>query len=153
MHTPSIFQRFAKLLGIEERHAEDALHSERVANQVISRRSFIGAAGALAGATMFAFPKSVQDEVRELTKPKRHGSTLRSFDRLLKERYSDASWEPLADDPYLQTLKKDDHIFVAGDAQNYEKGMPLVISTGGGGLGGSLVITAVDQKRGIITLG
>jgi hypothetical protein len=112
----------------------------------------MGAAGVLAGAALFSFPKSAQDEVRELTKRTHHGSTLSSFDRLLKERYSDASWKPLANDQYLSALKKDDHLFMGSDAQNYEIGMPLVIGTGGKGFGGSLVVTAVDHERGIITL-
>jgi hypothetical protein len=78
------------MLGIEECHAEDALHSERVAKHVISRRSFFGAAGALAGAAVFSIPTPMQDEVKRLTAPKHRGSMLTQFDALLKERYMDA---------------------------------------------------------------
>lgn len=50
-----MLDRFAKLLGIRPDQAEDALRSERVAKHVVSRRSFFGAAAALAGGTLFSF--------------------------------------------------------------------------------------------------
>ena len=106
----TIWQRFASMLGIEERHAEDALHSERVARHV-TRRGFLGAAGALAGASLFSFASVGDAEVAELKREfdgvmrKPSGSTLTRFDALLKERYKDVAWEPLGSDPYLKHIK------------------------------------------------
>ena len=41
------------MLGIAEHQAEDALHSERAARAVLSRRSFFAAGAALAAGTAF----------------------------------------------------------------------------------------------------
>src|SRR5690348_3548128 len=63
-------RRFAHLVGIAPDYAEDALHSERGAKLVLSRRVFIGgamvatAAIALPVSRVFAFP-------RKLTPPPR----------------------------------------------------------------------------------
>ena len=51
--------RFAKLLGLPTHQAEDALHSERAARAVLSRRSFFAAGGALAAGTAFSFGRQV----------------------------------------------------------------------------------------------
>ena len=107
----TIWQRFAKMLGIEERHAEDALHSERVAKHVVSRRSFIGAAGALAGASLFSFASVGDAEAAELKREfdaivrKPHGSTLTQFDAMLKERYSAPSIAYLNPNDYTALMK------------------------------------------------
>lgn len=50
----SALQTFARMLGIAEHQAEDALHSERAAKAVLSRRSFFAAGAALAAGTAFA---------------------------------------------------------------------------------------------------
>jgi hypothetical protein len=46
---------FAQLLGLKESRAEDALHSERAARAVLSRRNFFAASGALATGVGFSF--------------------------------------------------------------------------------------------------
>lgn len=51
-----MLQRFACMLGLRDDQAEDGLESERVAQHVLSRRSFLGAAGALASGAVFSFP-------------------------------------------------------------------------------------------------
>lgn len=48
--------RFAKLLGLPHHQAEDALHSERAARAVLTRRSFFAAGGAMAASLAFSFP-------------------------------------------------------------------------------------------------
>lgn len=45
----------AKLLGVRQDLAEDALHSERAARAVLTRRSLLAAAGAMASGTVFGF--------------------------------------------------------------------------------------------------
>lgn len=50
-----MLDKFAALLGIRPDQAEDALYSERAARHVVSRRSFFGAAGALATGAAFSF--------------------------------------------------------------------------------------------------
>lgn len=50
-----MLDKFAKLLGIHRDQADDALRSERVAKHVIGRRSFFGAAAALASGAVFSF--------------------------------------------------------------------------------------------------
>ena len=116
MSEPTILQRFARLLGVEERHAEDALHSERAAKHVLSRRSFFGVSAAMAGAAAFSIPTPVEAAVKLL--PADFGkrmagggatgcSSILTFDRLLKERYSDDFVKGLtfSADPYLAHLK------------------------------------------------
>jgi hypothetical protein len=53
----------ARLIGIQEHQAEDALYNERAAqfslSQALSRRSFISAGAALAAGTAFSFYKQV----------------------------------------------------------------------------------------------
>jgi hypothetical protein len=46
---------FAKMLGINPRIAEDALHSDRAARVALSRRNLFAAAGAMATGTAFGF--------------------------------------------------------------------------------------------------
>ena len=56
-HPPgSALAQFAKLLGLPAHHAEDALHSERAARAVLSRRSFFAAAGAMASGLVVSVP-------------------------------------------------------------------------------------------------
>lgn len=52
----AIWSEFAKLVGVAPRHAEAALHSERVAQGVLSRRAMFSATAALAAGTVFGFP-------------------------------------------------------------------------------------------------
>ena len=117
MSEPTILQRFARLLGVEERHAEDALHSERAAKHVLSRRSFFGVSAAMAGAAAFSIPTPVEAAVKLLpdgyfakrmyTGGATGCSTLTTFDALLKELYSDEFVKGLtfSADPYLAHLK------------------------------------------------
>ena len=114
---PTIWQRLSGMLGIREDQAEDALHSERAANLVLSRRSFFGVSGALIAGTAFAFPTPAKDEARRLTAGEagmflradgtwQRAQSLTSFDRLLKERYSDGVRNLVwSDDPYLKAIK------------------------------------------------
>ncbi len=46
-------RQFARLLGLSDDLAEDALHSERAARHVVSRRTFFGVAGAMATGLVF----------------------------------------------------------------------------------------------------
>lgn len=57
-----MLDRFAKLLGIRPDQAEDALHSERAAKHVVSRRSFFGASAALTAGTVFSFPVEAEEK-------------------------------------------------------------------------------------------
>lgn len=50
-------QRFATMLGIGEHQAEDALHSERAARAVLSRRNLFAAGAAMAAGSAFSFAK------------------------------------------------------------------------------------------------
>lgn len=53
----SALQYFASMLGIAQHQAEDALHAERAAHAVLSRRSFFAAGAALAsGLVMVEIP-------------------------------------------------------------------------------------------------
>ena len=74
--------RFARLLGLPAHQAEDALHSERAARAVLSRRSFFAASGAMAAGTGFAFGAPASSR---LTWP------------------LDVSWEPAFGGPALMT--------------------------------------------------
>ncbi len=49
----SALRQFARLLGLSDDLAEDALHSERAARHVVSRRTFFGAGCALAAGMVF----------------------------------------------------------------------------------------------------
>lgn len=137
----TIWQRFANLLGIEERHAEDALYSERVAKHVVSRRSFLGAAGALAGAAVFAFPAPAQDEA------KRIGSGLKNIQELMKRQFSVGPQQIFMNPRDYEMLRAElqdlppierDKFCPQGQAFIMPKPPPLTI-------------VAIDQKRGIIT--
>jgi hypothetical protein len=44
------------MLGVPQHQAEDALHSERAARAVISRRNLFAAGGALAAGAVWSFP-------------------------------------------------------------------------------------------------
>jgi len=50
----------AKLLGVKRHQAEDALHSERAARAVLSRRELFAASGALAAGAVFSFANPVR---------------------------------------------------------------------------------------------
>jgi len=50
----SALSMLAKMLGVGEHQAEDALHSERCARVALSRRGFFAAGAALAGGAVFA---------------------------------------------------------------------------------------------------
>jgi hypothetical protein len=53
----SALQSFARMLGIAQHQAEDALHSEHAARAVLSRRSFFAAGASLAsGLVMVEIP-------------------------------------------------------------------------------------------------
>lgn len=49
---------FAHLLGIADRQAEDALHSEDTAKLVVGRRGFIAVTGLVAAGSVFSFAKT-----------------------------------------------------------------------------------------------
>lgn len=49
----------ARLLGIKPDHAEDALHSERAARAVLTRRNLFAAGGALAAGSVFSFGRPI----------------------------------------------------------------------------------------------
>lgn len=49
----SALQKLARMLGVGEHQAEDAMHSERAAKAALSRRNLFAAAGALAAGTVF----------------------------------------------------------------------------------------------------
>lgn len=99
-------ESFARLLGIKDDQAEDALTSERVARHV-TRRGFLGAAGALVGGTLFSFGT---EEPRTLFLREdgtwHGGSSLTRFDAFLKERYSADRVEELVwrGDPFFALL-------------------------------------------------
>jgi hypothetical protein len=57
----SFLDRFARLLGLPPEDAEDALHSDRAARAVLTRRSFFAAAGAMAAGTAFSFAPPVDE--------------------------------------------------------------------------------------------
>lgn len=49
----SALKTLARMLGVAPRLAEDALHSERAAQAVLSRRNLFAAAGAMAAGAVF----------------------------------------------------------------------------------------------------
>lgn len=91
---------FARMLGVKDEHAEDALHSEHVAHHV-TRRGFLGAAAALAGGSVFSFgPAGTIDsyEFRLVAYPALvivNPLTALRFGAMLKERYSDVAIDRL----------------------------------------------------------
>lgn len=52
----TILSTFARLIGIPERLAEDALHSERAARHTLSRRGMMGALAAMAAGSVVSLP-------------------------------------------------------------------------------------------------
>lgn len=52
----TILATFARLIGIPERLAEDALHSERAARHTLSRRGMMGALAAMAAGSVVSLP-------------------------------------------------------------------------------------------------
>jgi hypothetical protein len=53
-------QTLARMLGVPQHQAEDALHSERAARAVISRRNLFAAGAAMVGASAFSFAAPVK---------------------------------------------------------------------------------------------
>jgi len=111
-----MLDKFAKLLGVRRDQAEDALQSERAAKLVVSRRSFLGVGAALATGALFSFP-GVEAEAPQIVAPQLAiassgrglGSTLTTFDALLRERYLNSDRiEPLLypPSPILGMLEK-----------------------------------------------
>jgi hypothetical protein len=49
-------QVLARMLGVPQHQAEDALHSERAARAVLSRRNLLAAGAALAAGATWSFP-------------------------------------------------------------------------------------------------
>jgi hypothetical protein len=49
-------ETIARMLGVAPRHAEDALHSERAARAVLTRRNLFAAGAALASGAVFSIP-------------------------------------------------------------------------------------------------
>ena len=49
-------QTFAKMIGVPEHQAEDALHSERAARATLTRRNLFAGGAALAAGSVFSFP-------------------------------------------------------------------------------------------------
>lgn len=69
---------FARMLGLQSRHAEDALHSEQAARLVVSRRGFLGASALLAAGSVFSFaPPGPMSSVQLLV----NGNVVRSWSR------------------------------------------------------------------------
>lgn len=61
----SILNEFARMVGVEPRLAEDALHSERCAKAVLSRRALFGGAAVLASGIAFGFaPEPAEPDVK-----------------------------------------------------------------------------------------
>mgnify|MGYP001617055425 CR=1 FL=1 len=116
-----MLDRFAKLLGIRPDQAEDALHSERAAKHVVSRRSFLGVGAALATGAIFSFGAGGEVAERAITVA-RPGSMLTSFDKLLKGIYSDGRIGPLVyrDSPFFGMAKITD-----ADRQAFGAGLHL----------------------------
>ncbi len=52
----SFLKTFAKMIGVPEHQAEDALHSERAARATLTRRNLFAAGAALAAGSVFSFP-------------------------------------------------------------------------------------------------
>jgi len=50
-----MLSEFARLIGVAERHAEDALYSERAAQAALGRRGFLAVGAALVAGTAFSF--------------------------------------------------------------------------------------------------
>jgi hypothetical protein len=48
-------QTFAKMIGVPEHQAEDALHSERAAHATLTRRNLFAGGAALAAGSAFSF--------------------------------------------------------------------------------------------------
>ena len=82
----------ARLLGIRPDQTEDALRSERAARAALNRRGFllagVTASAALATGAIWSIPAVAIDE--PIIKVTRHGSSLTTFDSLLKQYYSDS---------------------------------------------------------------
>lgn len=55
----SALGKLARMLGIRDDQAEDALHNERAARLALSRRSFVGVGAALATGAAFGFYKKL----------------------------------------------------------------------------------------------
>jgi len=55
----SFLKQFARLIGVREYQAEDALTNERAAKLTLSRRSFLGVSSALVVGTAFGFYKQL----------------------------------------------------------------------------------------------
>jgi len=56
-------QTFAKMIGVPEHQAEDALHSERAARATLTRRNLFAGGAALAAGSVFSFPTLVATPV------------------------------------------------------------------------------------------
>lgn len=52
----SILSTFSRLVGVPDRFAEDALHSERAARHTLSRRGMMGALAAMAAGSVMPLP-------------------------------------------------------------------------------------------------
>lgn len=53
----------ARMLGIKPELAEDALHSERAARAVLTRRNLFAASGALAAGSVFSFGAAAESAI------------------------------------------------------------------------------------------
>jgi len=106
-----VIDALARLLGIRPDQTEDALRSERAARATLNRRGFL-LAGATAGAALatgaiFSLPSVEVAESIVVAKGLQPGSTLTSFDYLLKQHYLNADkleallYEP---SPFLQMI-------------------------------------------------
>lgn len=56
----SALAKLARMLGIDEHQAEDALHSERAARAVLTRRNLFAASAAMAMGAAFSIPKPLE---------------------------------------------------------------------------------------------
>lgn len=73
----------ARMLGIKPGQAEDALHSERAARAVLSRRDLFAAGGALAAGSVFSFAPVWQPNAFMLALADVHASTWLETHRTL----------------------------------------------------------------------
>lgn len=80
----SALQSFARMLGIAQHQAEDALHSERAARAVLSRRSFFAAGSALASGLVMVELQPVDPMLELIRMIDRYKQEMEDFLRRLQ---------------------------------------------------------------------
>jgi hypothetical protein len=61
-----MLNRLARMLGVPERAAEDAIKSEKLARQYLTRRQALGGLAALVAGKAFGFPVTPMEDPRAL---------------------------------------------------------------------------------------